>query len=112
MLSWDEFYNEDAPVKKEEQKQPEPRVAEVTQTQAAPQERTVEQTTQEPLVTEDVSSPAMQNVENYTTMKNPTEAELQKVRERMDKVLEGRVQVGQKAMINSRADLNQLVPFK
>ena len=112
MLSWDEFYNEDAPVKKEEQKQPEPRVAEVTQTQAAPQEKTVEQTTQEPLVTEDVSSPAMQNVENYTTMKNPTEAELQKVRERMDKVLEGRVQVGQKAMINSRADLNQLVPFK
>ena len=57
-------------------------------------------------------SPAMQNVENYTTMKNPTEAELQKVRERMDKVLEGRVQVGQKAMINSRADLNNLIPFK
>ena len=25
---------------------------------------------------------------------------------------EGRVQVGQKAMINSKADLNQLVPFK
>ena len=112
MLSWDEFYNEDAPVKKEEQKQPEPRVAEVKQAEAAPQEKAVEQTTQEPLVTEDVSSPAMQNVENYTTMKNPTEAELQKVRERMDKVLEGRVQVGQKAMINSRADLNQLVPFK
>ncbi|MAN38644.1 MAG: ribonucleotide-diphosphate reductase subunit beta [Gammaproteobacteria bacterium] len=112
MLSWDEFYNEDAPVKKEEQKQPEPRVAEVKQAEAAPQEKAVEQTTQEPLVTEDISSPAMQNVENYTTMKNPTEAELQKVRERMDKVLEGRVQVGQKAMINSRADLNQLVPFK
>ena len=81
MLSWDEFYNEDAPVKKEEQKQPEPRVAEATQAEAAPQEKAVEQTTQEPLVTEDVSSPAMQNVENYTTMKNPTEAELQKVRE-------------------------------
>ena len=112
MLSWDEFYNEDAPVKKEEQKQPEPKVAEAIQAEAAPQEKTVEQATQEPLVTEDVSSPAMQNVENYTTMKNPTEAELQKVRERMDKVLEGRVQVGQKAMINSRADLNQLVPFK
>ena len=91
MLSWDEFYNEDAPVKKEEQKQPEPRVAEATQAEAAPQEKAVEQTTQEPLVTEDVSSPAMQNVENYTTMKNPTEAELQKVRERMDKVLEGTV---------------------
>ena len=112
MLSWDEFYNEDAPVKKEEHKQPEPKVAEATQTQTAPQEKAVEQTSQEPLVTEDVSSPAMQNVENYTTMKNPTEAELQKVRERMDNVLEGRVQVGQKAMINSRADLNQLVPFK
>ena len=97
MLSWDEFYNEDAPVKKEEQKQPEPRVAEATQAEATPQEKAVEQTTQEPLVTEDISSPAMQNVENYTTMKNPTEAELQKVRERMDKVLEGRVQVGQKA---------------
>ena len=31
---------------------------------------------------------------------------------KMDEVLQGRVQVGQKAMINSKADLNQLVPFK
>mgnify|MGYP003321628599 CR=1 FL=1 len=39
MLSWDEFYNEDAPVKKEEQKQPEPRVAEVKQAEARAEAR-------------------------------------------------------------------------
>ena len=54
----------------------------------------------------------MQNIENYTTKKDPSEDDLQKVREKMDEVLQGRVQVGQKAMINSKADLNQLVPFK
>ena len=117
MLSWEDYYKDEAPVKKEETKNPEPRVAEVTETQTAEVKQTVE-TEQaavpenQDIVTEDMSSEAMQNIENYTTMKEPTEAELEKVRNRMANALEGRVQVGQKAMINSKADLNQLVPFK
>ena len=117
MLSWEDYYKDEAPVKKEETKNPEPRVAEVTETQTAEVKQTAE-TEQaavpenQDIVTEDMSSEAMQNIENYTTMKEPTEAELEKVRTRMANALEGRVQVGQKAMINSKADLNQLVPFK
>ena len=40
-----------------------------------------------------------------------TEADLNVGREDLE-ALDGRVQVDQKAMINSRADVNQLVPFK
>ena len=117
MLSWEDYYKDEAPVKKEETKNPEPRVAEVTEAEKIPQESQVQQeqvqlSDTDTLVTEDMSSEAMQDIENYTTMKEPTEAELEKVRERMASALEGRVQVGQKAMINSKADLNQLVPFK
>ena len=117
MLSWEDYYKDEAPVKKEETKNPEPRVAEVTEAETIPQESQVQQeqvqtSDTDTLVTEDMSSEAMQDIENYTTMKEPTEAELEKVRERMASALEGRVQVGQKAMINSKADLNQLVPFK
>ena len=116
MLSWEDYYKDEAPVKKEETNKPEPRLSEVTETETV-QEQTVKTETvtapeSETLVTEDMNSEAMQNLENYTTMKEPTEAELEKVRERMANALEGRVQVGQKAMINSKADLNQLVPFK
>ena len=117
MLSWEDYYKDEAPVKKEETKNPEPRVAEVTEAEKIPQESQVQQeqvqlSDTDTLVTEDMSSEAMQDIENYTTMKEPTEAELEKVRERMASALEGRVQVGQKAMINSKADLNQLVPLK
>ena len=117
MLSWEDYYKDEAPVKKEETKSPEPRVAEVVETesiQEEPQAHTeaVQQEATETIVTEDMNSEAMQDIENYTTMKEPTEAELEKVRKRMANALEGRVQVGQKAMINSKADLNQLVPFK
>ena len=117
MLSWEDYYKDEAPVKKEETKNPEPRVAEVTETQTAEVKQSVEteqaaMPENQDIVTEDMSSEAMQNIENYTTMKEPTEAELEKVRTRMANALEGRVQVGQKAMINSKADLNQLVPFK
>mgnify|MGYP006244264965 FL=1 len=117
MLSWEDYYKDEAPVKKEETKNPEPRVAEVTETKTAEVKQSVEteqaaMPENQDIVTEDMSSEAMQNIENYTTMKEPTEAELEKVRTRMANALEGRVQVGQKAMINSKADLNQLVPFK
>ena len=116
MLSWEDYYKDEAPVKKEESKQPEPRVTEVTETkpvqEQAVQTEEVSAPADETIVIEDMSSEAMQNIENYTTMKEPTEAELEKVRTRMANALEGRVQVGQKAMINSKADLNQLVPFK
>ena len=111
MLSWEDYYKDEAPVKKEEINQPEPRLSEVTETKTVQTEK-VSTPESETLVTEDMNSEAMQNLENYTTMKEPTEAELEKVRERMANALEGRVQVGQKAMINSKADLNQLVPFK
>ena len=117
MLSWEDYYKDEAPVKKDEKKSPEPRVAEVTGTENAQaventQAAKVQIPDTDTLVTEDMNSEAMQDIENYTTMKEPTEAELEKVRERMASALEGRVQVGQKAMINSKADLNQLVPFK
>ena len=116
MLSWEDYYKDEAPVKKDETQQPEPRVAEAIGTEPV-QEQAVKTkeavaSVDEPIVTEDMNSEAMQNLENYTTMKEPTEAELEKVRARMANAQEGRVQVGQKAMINSKADLNQLVPFK
>ena len=33
MLSWEDYYKDEAPVKKEETKQPEPRAAEVSETE-------------------------------------------------------------------------------
>ena len=110
-ISWDEYYKEEAPVKKEE-KVSEPRVAEVSEATKQAIEAPVQTETAQNVPTEDVTSEVMQNIENYTTKKDPSEDDLQKVREKMDEVLQGRVQVGQKAMINSKADLNQLVPFK
>ena len=111
-ISWDEYYKEEAPVKKEEEKVTEPRVAEVSEATKQAIEAPVQTESMQNIPTEDVSSEVMQNIENYTTKKDPSEEDLQKVREKMDEVLQGRVQVGQKAMINSKADLNQLVPFK
>ena len=65
------------------------------------------ETNSKPEVTND-----LMDLENYITKKEPTEEDLEIAKQKMQDVLEGRVQVGQKAMINSRADLNQLVPFK
>ena len=84
MLSWEDYYKDEAPVKKEETQQPEPRVAEAigtepVQKQAVKTKEAVA-SVDEPIVTEDMNSEAMQNLENYTTMKEPTEAELEKVR--------------------------------
>ena len=110
-ISWDEFYKEEAPVKKEE-KVTEPRVVEVSEETKQAVGAPVQTEGAQNVPTEDVTSEVMQNIENYTTKKDPSEDDLQKVREKMDEVLQGRVQVGQKAMINSKADLNQLVPFK
>ena len=42
MLSWEDYYKDEAPVKKEETKNPEPRVAEVTETQTAEVKQSVE----------------------------------------------------------------------
>ena len=78
MLSWEDYYKDEAPVKKEESKQPEPRVAEVSETEAVQEQVVhtdkVSAPVEEAIVTEDMSSEAMQNIENYTTMKEPTEA--------------------------------------
>ena len=67
MLSWEDYYKDEAPVKKDEKKSPEPRVAEVTgteNTQAV--ENTQEVKVQTPdtdtLVTEDMNSEAMQEL--------------------------------------------------
>ena len=72
MLSWEDYYKDEAPVKKEESKQPEPRVTEVTETESVQEEvvqtEEVSAPVDEVVVTEDMSSEAMQNIENYTTM--------------------------------------------
>ena len=74
------------------------------------QEKTLEK--DEPQVqlqqTEPVANTANQEAVSVSTL---TEEDMKLAKEDLD-TLEGRVQVDQKAMINSRADLNQLVPFK
>ena len=57
---------------------------------------------------EPVANTANQESVSVSTL---TEEDMKLAKEDLD-TLEGRVQVDQKAMINSRADLNQLVPFK
>ena len=100
MLNWDDYYNEDAPIKKDEvhkeekQVSPEPKLQEIKEAQEPkPNTLVVEQTT-----TEEVGSTL-------------TDEDMKLAKKDLD-TLDGRVQVDQKAMINSRADLNQLVPFK
>ena len=58
------------------------------------------------LVEENVEQPASAKMESSLT-----EEDMKLAKEDLE-ALDGRVQVDQKAMINSRADLNQLVPFK
>ena len=90
MLNWDDYNKE-----------------EITENK---QEKTLEK--DEPQVqlqqTEPVANTANQEAVSVSTL---TEEDMKLAKEDLD-TLEGRVQVDQKAMINSRADLNQLVPFK
>ena len=68
-ISWDEYYKEEAPVKKEEEKVIEPRVAEVSEATKQAIEAPVQTESMQNIPTEDVSSEVMQNIENYTTKK-------------------------------------------
>ena len=101
MLNWDDYYNEDAPVKKDEVQKDEKQVLPDPKLQKV----------------EEVNEPqsdvivAEQNSSTDEVGSTLTDEDLKLAKEDLD-TLEGRVQVDQKAMINSRADLNQLVPFK
>ena len=99
--NWNDYYNEEAPVKKEEvnseenKTSPDPRLQSVDEVQE-----------NQNLVEENVEQPASAKMESTLT-----EEDMKLAKEDLE-ALDGRVQVDQKAMINSRADLNQLVPFK
>ena len=101
MLNWDDYYNEDAPIKKDEVQKDEKQVL------PDPKLQNVEE------VNEPQSDVivAEQNSSTEEVGSTLTDEDLKLAKEDLD-TLEGRVQVDQKAMINSRADLNQLVPFK
>ena len=101
MLNWDDYYNEDAPVKKDEVQKDEKQVLPDPKLQNVEE---VNEPQSDVIVVEQNSS----TEEVGSTL---TDEDLKLAKEDLD-TLEGRVQVDQKAMINSRADLNQLVPFK
>ena len=90
MLNWDDYHKEEITENKQEK----------AQEKAEPQ---VQLQRSEP-----VANTANQEAVSVSTL---TEEDMKLAKEDLD-TLEGRVQVDQKAMINSRADLNQLVPFK
>jgi predicted RNA-binding protein with PUA domain len=96
MLNWDDYYNEDAPVKKDEVQKDEKQVLPDPKLQKV----------------EEVNEPqsdvivAEQNSSTEEVGSTLTDEDLKLAKEDLD-TLEGRVQVDQKAMINSRADLNQ-----
>ena len=112
MLDWDS--TEKTENLESQEKKTEPQVSE-TQNNEVQVQSAVQNVEPAPKV-EINSKPEVTNdlmdLENYITKKEPTEEDLEIAKQKMQDVLEGRVQVGQKAMINSRADLNQLVPFK
>jgi len=90
MLNWDDYHKEEITENKQEK----------AQEKAEPQVQ-IQQS-------EPVANTANQEAVSVSTL---TEEDMKLAKEDLD-TLEGRVQVDQKAMINSRADLNQLVPFK
>jgi ribonucleoside-diphosphate reductase beta chain len=90
MLNWDDYHKEEITENKQEK----------AQEKAEPQ---IQLQQNEP-----VADTANQEAVSVSTL---TEEDMKLAKEDLD-TLEGRVQVDQKAMINSRADLNQLVPFK
>ena len=112
MLDWDS--TEKTENLESQEKKTEPQVSE-TQNNEVQVQSAVQNVEPAPKI-EINSKPEVTNdlmdLENYITKKEPTEEDLEIAKQKMQDVLEGRVQVGQKAMINSRADLNQLVPFK
>lgn len=90
MLNWDDYNKEEITENKQEK----------AQEKAEPQVQLQQ--------SEPVANTANQEAVSVSTL---TEEDMKLAKEDLD-TLEGRVQVDQKAMINSRADLNQLVPFK
>ena len=90
MLNWDDYHKEEITENKQEK----------AQEKAEPQVQLQQ--------SEPVADTAKQEAVSVSTL---TEEDMKLAKEDLD-TLEGRVQVDQKAMINSRADLNQLVPFK
>ena len=90
MLNWDDYHKEEITENKQEK----------AQEKAEPQVQLQQ--------SEPVANTANQEAVSVSTL---TEEDMKLAKEDLD-TLEGRVQVDQKAMINSRADLNQLVPFK
>jgi len=90
MLNWDDYHKEEITENKQE-KTPEKAEPQVQLQQSEP-----------------VANTSNQEAVSVSTL---TEEDMKLAKEDLD-TLEGRVQVDQKAMINSRADLNQLVPFK
>ena len=90
MLNWDDYHKEEITENKQEK----------AQEKAEPQVQLQQ--------SEPVANTANQQAVSVSTL---TEEDMKLAKEDLD-TLEGRVQVDQKAMINSRADLNQLVPFK
>jgi len=90
MLNWDDYHKEEKTENKQE-KTPEKAEPQVQLQQSEP-----------------VANTSNQEAVSVSTL---TEEDMKLAKEDLD-TLEGRVQVDQKAMINSRADLNQLVPFK
>ena len=90
MLNWDEYNKEEITENKPE------KILEKAEAQVQLQQ------------SEPVANTANQEAVSVSTL---TEEDMKLAKEDLD-TLEGRVQVDQKAMINSRADLNQLVPFK
>ena len=99
MLNWDE-YNETEKTPKPQQAKPE-----IEQTAPESISEEVQEPTQEnftPVEPGDRAQQAKNAIQSLDTKEGEEELE----------VLSGRVQVDDKAMINCRADLNQLVPFK
>ena len=90
MLNWDDYHKEEITENKQEK----------AQEKAEPQVQLQQ--------SEPVADTTNQEAVSVSTL---TEEDMKLAKEDLD-TLEGRVQVDQKAMINSRADLNQLVPFK
>ena len=90
MLNWDDYNKEEITENKQEK----------TLEKAEPQVQLQQ--------SEPVANKSNQEAVSVSTL---TEEDIKLAKEDLD-TLEGRVQVDQKAMINSRADLNQLVPFK
>jgi ribonucleoside-diphosphate reductase beta chain len=122
MLSWDDYNNEEAGALET----PAPVIANATPTAPEPEleQKQEQQPVQAPVVTATAASePAtVENDDSPAVEQAPTAAQLaaQKALEELDlaaglEELEmgaRRVSVDEKAMINCRADLNQLVPFK